>query len=72
MHNGQQVGLGEMLSGVGSNENEQHHPKLSSKISIDVYWFVTQLQRAADWLADRRVLPEHLTVADFLAPVSAG
>ena len=29
--------------------------------------FVNGLQRAADWLADRKVLPEHLKVADFLA-----
>ncbi len=33
--------------------------------------FVAGLQRAADWLADRRVLPEHLKVADFLAQPKA-
>ena len=29
--------------------------------------FVANLQRAANWLADRKVLPERLNVADFLA-----
>ena len=31
--------------------------------------FVKQLQSAADWLAKRKVLPEQITVSDYLATV---
>jgi sulfonate transport system substrate-binding protein len=33
--------------------------------------FVQQLQQAADWLTARKVLPEHITVSDYLATPSA-
>ena len=33
--------------------------------------FVAELQWAADWLTERKVLPEKVTVADHLANVSA-
>ena len=29
--------------------------------------FVQRLQQAADWLTQRKVLPEQITVADYLA-----
>ncbi len=31
--------------------------------------FIAQLQKAADWLVERKVLPEKVTVTDLLAKV---
>ncbi|CCD87895.1 putative sulfonate ABC transporter, periplasmic-binding protein [Bradyrhizobium sp. ORS 285] len=37
--------------------------------SVNDKQFVTDLQKAADWLAERKVLPEPVKVADHLAPI---
>ncbi|GLH80037.1 ABC transporter substrate-binding protein [Bradyrhizobium sp. SSBR45G] len=37
--------------------------------SVNDKKFVTDLQKAADWLAERKVLPEPVKVADHLAPI---
>lgn len=39
--------------------------------SIDDKQFVADLQKAADWLVERKVLPEPVKVAEHLAPIEA-
>jgi sulfonate transport system substrate-binding protein len=40
--------------------------------SVDDKQFVAELQRAADWLVERKILPEPVRVSDHLAQLSGG
>jgi sulfonate transport system substrate-binding protein len=57
-------------AGKYSNEVRDHFIGLNRKyryFAVDDKTFVTDLQRAADWLTERKILPEPVKVSDHLA-----